>query len=90
MLDSERYLPRNRNVVAFRRLRSDITCYEARRVSFFTIQLFSRYRLQELNVVHHVNLSFGRGLCVDLDISAAASPQPIHVRAPSNHLRFIT
>ena len=64
--------------------------YKARRVLFFTIQLFNQYRFQELNVVHHMNLSFGRGLCKDLEISAAASPQPIHVRAPSNHLRFVT
>ena len=55
-------------------------CYEARRVSFFTIQLFSRYGFQEQNICASRGPPFGRGLCEDLEISTAASPQPAHVR----------
>ena len=59
---------------------SEGSSYEACRVSFFTIQLFSRYGFQEQNICTSRGPPFGRGLCEDLEISTAASPQPAHVR----------
>ena len=63
--------------------------YEARRVSFFTIQLFSRYRFQEQNICASRGPLFGRRPCEDLEISTAASP-PNHVLSYSYQVNIET
>ena len=63
--------------------------YEARRVSFFTIQLFSRYRFQEQNICASRGPLFGRGPREDLEISTAASP-PNHVLSYSYQVNIET